>query len=67
MRLEIRIRKVQEEIREKKNKVYMKETFRESCESLTENEYRRHLEKYKGKSGIKDETRYINIINVINA
>jgi len=39
----------------------MKETFRENCKSFAtvENEYRHHLEEYKGKSGIKDEIRYI--------
>ncbi|POG75602.1 hypothetical protein GLOIN_2v956598 [Rhizophagus irregularis DAOM 181602=DAOM 197198] len=55
--IEFQIRKVQEEIREKKNKIYMKKTFQENCKSFatTENEYRCHLEEYRGKSGIKDE------------
>ncbi|RIA96493.1 hypothetical protein C1645_383549 [Glomus cerebriforme] len=35
----------------------MKETFRENCKSfaIVENEYRQHLEEYKGKFEIKDE------------
>jgi hypothetical protein len=39
----------------------MKETFQENCKSFAavENEYRYHLEKYKRKSGIKDEIRYL--------
>lgn len=69
MILEFQIRKVQEEIREKKNKIYMKKTFQENCKSFatTENEYRCHLEEYRGKSGIKDEIRYVNVLvlNVI--
>jgi hypothetical protein len=64
MILEFQIRKVQEEIREKKNKIYMKRTFQENCKSFAtiENEYQWKLEEYKGKSGIKDEIRYVNVL-----
>lgn len=71
MILEFQIRKVQEEIREKKSKIYMKKTFQENCKSFAaiENEYRYHLEEYKGKTKIKDEIRYVSvlILKVINS
>ncbi|GES76730.1 HAUS augmin-like complex subunit 5 [Rhizophagus clarus] len=55
--IEFQIRKVQEEIREKKSKIYMKKEFQENCKSFAaiEDKYRYHLEEYKGKTGIKDE------------
>ncbi|CAI2172121.1 18375_t:CDS:10 [Funneliformis geosporum] len=48
---------VQGELREKKNKIYMKETFRENYKSFTiiENEYRNLLEEHKRKFRMKDD------------
>ncbi|CAI2175751.1 16311_t:CDS:10 [Funneliformis geosporum] len=55
--IEFQIRKVQGELREKKNKIYMKETFRENYKSFTiiENEYRNLLEEHKRKFRMKDD------------
>ncbi|CAG8564736.1 16528_t:CDS:10 [Funneliformis caledonium] len=55
--IEFQIRNVQGELREKKNKIYTKETFRENCKSfaIIENEYRNLLEEHKRKFGMKDD------------
>ncbi|CAG8473051.1 3246_t:CDS:10 [Funneliformis mosseae] len=55
--IEFQIRNVQGELREKKNKIYTKETFRENCKSfaIIENEYRNLLEEHKRKFRMKDD------------
>ncbi|CAG8621676.1 5586_t:CDS:10, partial [Racocetra fulgida] len=51
------IRSVKDEISEKKNKIYMKQVFRENCRRFmnSEAEYRKLLEEFKPKAGTKDE------------
>ncbi|CAG8466071.1 3652_t:CDS:10 [Dentiscutata erythropus] len=55
--VESQIRSVKDEISEKKNKIYMKQVFRENCKNFmnSEAEYRKLLEKSRSKAGPKDE------------
>ncbi|CAG8805241.1 17447_t:CDS:2, partial [Gigaspora rosea] len=55
--VESQIQSVKDEISEKKNKIYMKQVFRENCKNFMEFEveYRNLLEKFKSKAGTKGE------------
>ncbi|CAG8565664.1 4169_t:CDS:10, partial [Cetraspora pellucida] len=59
--VESEIRSVKDDISEKKNKIYMKQVFCDSCRRFmnSEAEYRKHLEKFKPKAGTKDEINFV--------
>ncbi|RIB09767.1 hypothetical protein C2G38_2044045 [Gigaspora rosea] len=58
--VESQIQSVKDEISEKKNKIYMKQVFRENCKNFMEFEveYRNLLEKFKSKAGTKGELKF---------
>ncbi|CAG8636209.1 6967_t:CDS:10 [Gigaspora margarita] len=58
--VESQILSVKDEISEKKNKIYMKQVFRENCKNFMESEveYRKLLEKFKSKAGTKGELNF---------
>ncbi|CAG8779199.1 10260_t:CDS:2, partial [Gigaspora rosea] len=58
--VESQILSVKDEISEKKNKIYMKQVFRENCKNFMESEveYRKLLEEFKSKAGTKGELNF---------